>query len=477
MKVKLILPALTEALSPYFRPIKYSLFPPLGLATLAAHLDPDDEVSLVDEHVQPVRLDDDPDLVVIQCYVTSARRSYAIADAYRARGSFVAIGGLHPTVLPQEAAAHADAVFLGPGDHSFPAFLRDLAAGRPAKLYRSQRRTLRGLPPPRRDLIRREAYLVPNSLVVSRGCPHSCDFCYKDSFFAGGRSFYTASVDAALAEIDSLPGRHLYFLDDNLLADRRFASALFSGMRGMGRVFQAAGTVRAVLDEELSELAAEAGLRSLFVGFETLDPRGLAEQNKRHNLGRDYDAAIRALHDRGVMINGSFVFGMDGDGPDVFERTVDWAVSRGIETATFHVLTPYPGTALYDRLRREGRLLSRNWDLYDTRHCVHRPLRITPRQLEAGYWRAYRRFYSWRSILAAASTKPTLRGALRHAAYCGAWKKLEPFWAAVIRLGLLDAMRPALETVLDRARGEKTRDRPAGNGEPRRELDWPARVA
>ncbi|KAB8143066.1 B12-binding domain-containing radical SAM protein [Chloroflexia bacterium SDU3-3] len=346
MRVKLILPSLTEAHSPFFRPVKYSLFPPLGLATLAAYLDPDDAIVLQDEHVEPLELNDAPHLVVIQVYITSAYRAYAIADRYRAQGAHVCLGGLHVTSLPDEAARHADTIFLGPGEDTWPQFLADFRMDRPQPLYRSTQRSLLGAPPARRDLIKRQLYLVPNSIVVSRGCPHSCDFCYKEAFFQGGRSFYTQAVDDALAEIDRLPGRHLYFLDDHLFGNVRFASALFDGMRGMGRLWQAAGTLQSVLRSGLLERAVDAGLRSLFVGFETLSQQNLRAQGKTQNLDRDYTAATRRLHDLGVMVNASFVFGMDDDGPDVFARTVEWAVSQGIETATFHILTPYPGTAL-----------------------------------------------------------------------------------------------------------------------------------
>src|SRR6185369_11038292 len=197
-------------------------------------------------------------------------------------------------------------------------------------------RTLERVPPIRRDLIRRRSYLVPNSIVVTRGCPQHCDFCYKDAFFSGGRSFYTQRVDDALAEISRLPGRHLYFLDDHLFGDARFASALFEGMRGMNRLFQGAATVDSILRGDTVERAAEAGLRSLFVGFETLDPANLASSNKRQNLGRDYAAVTRRLHSLGIMINGSFVFGMDDDAESVFRRTVEWAIEHGITTATFH---------------------------------------------------------------------------------------------------------------------------------------------
>src|SRR6195256_379760 len=228
-KVKLILPSLTEATSPYWRPVKYSLFPPLGLATIAAYLHDNDEAVIVDEHVEALTLDDAPDLVVIQVYITNAYRAYRIADHYRARGSYVVVGGLHVTSLPDEAAPHADTIFIGPGEHTFPQFLRDLASGAPRRRYESSVRTLESLPPIRRDLIQRHRYLVPNSIVVSRGCPHHCTFCYKDAFFAGGRGFYTQRVDNALAEIARLPGRHLYFLDDHLFGNVRFARALFRG--------------------------------------------------------------------------------------------------------------------------------------------------------------------------------------------------------------------------------------------------------
>jgi len=448
MKVKFILPALTEATSPFWRPIKYSLFPPLGLATLAGYLSDADEVTLQDEHVEKLKLDDTPDLVVIQVYITSAYRAYELADHYRQRGAYVCLGGLHVTSLPAEAAAHADSIFLGPGEDIWPQFLRDFRAGQPQACYQSKIRGLTQLPRLRRDLIKRHLYLVPNSIVVSRGCPHACDFCYKEAFFKGGRSFYTQTVDAALAEIDRLPGRHLYFLDDHLFGDPRFAAALFEGMKGMGRLWQAAGTVKAVLAPQLLELAVASGLRSLFVGFETLNPTNLKEHHKYQNLSRDYNAAVKRLHDLGVMVNGSFVFGMDEDDPTVFDRTVEWAVAQGIETATFHILTPYPDTALRQRMEDQGRILHNRWNEYDTRHVVYQPAKLTPAELEAGYWRAYQNFYEWGSIFKGAATKATVIERLRHVAYAGGWKKFEPAWDWVIRAKRVTHLLPMLENIL-----------------------------
>lgn len=459
--VKFILPALTEATDPYWRPIKYSLFPPLGLATLAAYLSPDDQAVIVDEHVEPLTLDDAPDLVVIQVYITNAYRSYRIADHYRTLGAFVCLGGLHVTSLPEEAAAHADAIFLGPGEQTFPQFLADFRAGEPRPRYASAMgRTLDRVPPIRRDLIRRSHYLVPNSIVVTRGCPQHCDFCYKDAFFQGGRGFYTQRVNDALAEIDRLPGRHLYFLDDHLLGDRRFAEALFSGMKGMRRVFQGAATVDSILRGDLIERAAEAGLRSIFVGFETLAPENLRRSNKRQNLGRDYKAVADRLHSLGIMINGSFVFGMDDDDDDVFCHIVEWAIQHGITTATFHIQTPYPGTRLHARMMQEGRIVTNDWTLYDTRHVVYRPAKLTPAALKQGYDWAYREFYRWSAIARASLHHGTLKHQAKHFFYAAGWKKFEPLWDMIIRARQLTRVTPLLEAVLARVSGSRQAAQP-----------------
>jgi len=452
MKVKMILPALIEAKSPMWRPIKYSLFPPLGLATLAAFLSPNDEITLVDEHVENLDLNDKPDLVVIQVYITNAFRAYKIADLYRQKGCYVILGGLHVTALPEEAALHADSIFLGPAEQSFPEFLVDFRNKMPLKVYFSKNRTIQGLLPIRRDLIKRHKYFVPNSISVTRGCPHSCEFCYKDAFFEGGKSFYTLRVDEALAEIDKLPGKHLYFLDDHLFGNKRFATELFEGMNGMNRVFQGAATVESVIKGDLLEKAAKAGLRSLFVGFETLNNENLKQSNKHHNIGRDYELAIKRLHDNGVMINASFVFGLDSDNNDVFKRTVEWAVNNGITTATFHIATPYPGTKFYDKMQKAGRITTKNWDLYDTRHVVFKTKNISATDLKNGYDYAYKEFYRYKSIYKAAMQHKSLKHKTKHLSYTAGWKKFEPVWNFIIKTEGLKYTRPFLEAVLSKVR-------------------------
>ena len=386
--------------------------------------------------------------MIIQVYITNAYRAYRIADHYRRKGAHVALGGLHVTSLPEEAAPHADTIFLGPGEDTFPQFLRDLAAGTPQRRYQSSLRTLEDIPPIRRDLIKRSRYLVPNSIVVSRGCPHHCTFCYKDAFFEGGRSFYTQRVDDALAEIARLPGRHLYFLDDHLLGNRRFSRELFTGMRGMNRVFQGAATVDSILRDDTIELAARAGLRSLFVGFETLSTSGLQGAGKKQNLGRDYLAVIRRLDDLGIMINGSFVFGLDGDDPDVFKRTVDWAVDE----RHHHRDVPHPH-AVSGHAAVFGDGGAEAPDDEQLGSLRHAPRRLSADRHHAGGAEdrlrlGVSRVLSMGHIFTAARAHRSSKHSLKHLAYSAGWKKFEPAWDFVIRLKQLSQMRPMLEAVL-----------------------------
>lgn len=450
MKIKFILPALAEADGKFFRPIKYSLFPPLGLAQLAAYCDEDDELEIIDLHVEKADFNDEPDLVVIQTYITNAYRAYTIADSYRQRGIFVAIGGLHATSLPDETLLHADAVFTGPAHQIWGEFLKKFKHGkRPRGIFTDNCRTLDNLPFARRDLIKRNKYLVPNSIVASRGCPCQCDFCYTQNFFADGKSFYTAKVDRILAEIEMLKGRHLFFLDDNLFGSPEFAKMLFEGMRGMKRTFQAAATTTIIRHPELLDLAAEAGLKSLFIGFESLNQDSLASCNKKHNHTDFYPQVVSELRKRNIMTNASFVFGLANDRKDVFERTVEWAVERGIETATFHLATPYPGTPFYNKMQKEKRIITSNYELYDTRHAIIKHDFMSGEELENGYWQSYRNFYSYTNILKGALTKETFSSKLKHLLYSAAWKKADPLWHLLIKLKSLPCCSTILEKVLE----------------------------
>jgi radical SAM superfamily enzyme YgiQ (UPF0313 family) len=455
-KVLFALPALTEVRSGSYRRIKYARFPPLSLLTLAG-LTPEDRYSMLvrDEHVEPVVVDEQVDLVAIQVYISSADRAYELAELYRRRGAKVVLGGLHASSLPLEAARHADAVCIGPAENVWPQILADFEAGRLRKFYRGASRGSAALVPlPRRELMNPRAYLVPNTMVTTRGCPHACAFCYKGAFW--GERYYEARPIAEIErELASLDGPVVFFLDDNLLADRRHGRALFSLLRGSGIVWQAAASLDVVREPRYLDEAYAAGCRSLFVGFESLSPENMGRVNKQVNVVADYAEAVRRFHDAGIMVNGSFVFGFDCDGPDVFARTVDFAVASCIETATFHILTPFPGTPAFARLEREGRLLHRRWPLYDTDHAVFRPRRISPDQLERGHRRAYREFLRYGSILRRSFG---LTAPLKRIAYNVGWMKVDPLWSAIIRLGLMPFARQIF------ARTLAVETRPLGGG-------------
>jgi radical SAM superfamily enzyme YgiQ (UPF0313 family) len=462
-KILLALPALQEVLAEDFRQIKYSLFPPLSLLTLAG-LTPDDryEILVCDEHVESVELDQPVDLVAMTVYVSSADRAYEMADLYRRRGAKVVLGGIHPTALPFEAARHADAVCLGPAEPIWPELLSDFERGALRPFYRGRCAGSAGIvPAARRDLMNPRAYLVPQTMVTSRGCPHACDFCYKSGFW--GERYYEGRPLADIErELDGFDQHFVFFLDDNFLGNRRRARDVFALLRGSGLVWQAGASLDVARDPAFLDAAYDAGCRSLFVGFESLAPENMRQANKRVNVATDYRQAVRRLHDAGIMINGSFVFGFDCDGPDVFGRTVAFAVENEIETATFHVLTPFPGTPFFDRMARDGRLLHRDWRRYDTRHAVFRLSRMTADELETGYRAAYQDFYTYGSILRRSVGLP---GVLKRIAYNVGWKKMDRLWAFVIRHGLLPSVRPAFEFALARS---TRRRRPEAPGPDRR---------
>ncbi|MHC4211833.1 MAG: B12-binding domain-containing radical SAM protein [Planctomycetota bacterium] len=434
-KLLLILPSLQQLNNNPFRLIKYSRFPPLSLLTIAG-MTPEDKWDIIvrDEHIESSQVQGHVDLVGIQTYISCAGRAYTLAAYWRARGAKVVLGGLHPTSLPHEAIQHADAICTGPVESVWHEVLDDFDRGQLKGIYQGKCEGSAALVPlPRRDLMNPFAYLIRNTMVTSRGCPHSCDFCYKSSFW--GPKYYEARPIAEIErELDTVEDGMVFFLDDNLLANRKHAHALFDVLRGSGIVWQAAASLDVTRDPAYLDQAYEAGCRSLFVGFESISPENMRGNNKGVNATTNYLDACRRFHDSGIMINGSFVFGFDCDRPDVFERTVEFAIEGKILTATFHLLTPLPGTRAFERLDAQGRILHRNWEYYDTDHAVFRPIHMTPDQLESGHKRAYREFLTYSSIVRRSLGLP---GTLKRLAYNIAWMKVDPLWIAIVRLGLM----------------------------------------
>jgi radical SAM superfamily enzyme YgiQ (UPF0313 family) len=416
---------------------KMHMAPPLSLLVLAALTGPEHRVTLEDGNVERVRLGGSPDLVGITVKVDTFDRAVEISRHYRRRGIPVVWGGIHPTVCPEQCLPHADAVTVGEGESIWGEILDDARRGRLRPLYRGAPGDPAAIPAPRWDLLRGKNYLFTNTLVMSRGCRWRCDFCYGSSpnLAPGHRVKPVARV---LEEIRSLGTRHVFFIDDNFIGTPKAARELLLAFRGMGLTWHTAVSADIGRHDDLLDLMAETGCKSLFIGFETLDERNLASCGKRQNRIGEYSRTIRKIHDRGMMVNASLVFGFDDDTAGTFAPTLEWLVEHRVETMTGHILTPYPGTPLHRRLSEEGRITDPDLSHYDTSHVVFRPKRMSEADLLRGFLWMYDEFYSWRRI---AQRMPGARE--QRTAYLlfnVLYRKLGPAVAAIGRLGLMSPL-------------------------------------
>ncbi|MEQ8763044.1 MAG: radical SAM protein [Planctomycetota bacterium] len=379
---------------------KHVLTPTLALTSIAGATPEGWEVRYWDENLLqgPPPWKPFPEVVGITVHLTFARRAYALAKWFRERGARVILGGLHVESCPDEVAEHADAIAIGEGTQIWPRILEDIAGDRLEKVYHgSYLESYRGAPSPRRDILPRESFLTTSSMIATRGCHNRCGFCYLST--DGLRMPYQmrAAKDVA-AEILADDQPYVVFIDNNLGSRPKYLRALCQELRPLEKIWSAAVTLDVTDDPSLVREMALSGCTGVFIGLESLNDASLAAANKKTPLAEDYARRIRILHDHGIQVTGSFVLGFDTDRPDIFERTIDWVEKVRLETATFHILTPYPGTPLFRQLEREGRLLHKDWSRYDTAHAVFRPKHMSPEQLEAGYRRCYRRLFSHASI-------------------------------------------------------------------------------
>jgi radical SAM superfamily enzyme YgiQ (UPF0313 family) len=373
-------------------------YAPLTLTTLASLIPPelDAEVVLMDEGISDVDVTCDIDLAAISSITGTAPRCYELAAQFRARGVPVVLGGIHPTLMPDEAAQHADAVVVGYAEETWPRLLRDFVAGRMQLRYeQSPHLKLENLPIPRRDLLDAKNYVTLHTIEATRGCIHKCEFCVVPS--AWGRPLQKP-IGEVIADIRQMRPRKLIFLDLNLISDTDYAKELFRALIPLRVRWGGLATTMIAWDDEMLDLAAASGCAGLLLGFESLSDGALAESRKQFNARVDYRTVIEKLHARGIAIQGCFVFGFDHDDVDVFDRTAQFAIDARIDLPRYAILTPFPGTPLHARLADEGRLLTTDWSYYDGQHVVYQPALMTPEQLQQGAERAWKKTYSYSGI-------------------------------------------------------------------------------
>lgn len=425
---------------------KHVLTPTLALTSIAAATPQPWRVRYWDENLLqgPPPADPMPQVVGITVHLTFARRAYELADWYRTQGATVILGGLHVLSCPDEAAGHADAIALGEGVGIWRQILDDIDHGRLKSRYSGSYTTpYSEEPPPRRDLLDRRSFLTTTSLIATRGCHNRCGFCYLAT--DGLRMPYqTVDVQKIVNQFVDDDQPYGVFTDNNLGSKPHYLRELCRALRPINRIWSAAVSIDVTDDPSLVREMALAGCTGVFVGFESLSDRNLSDARKKTPLTSDYARRVDLLHQHGIQVNGSFVLGFDHDGPDVFERTVQWIEDNRLECATFHILTPYPGTPLFGQMEREGRILHRDWSRYDTAHVVFRPKQLTPRQLMDGYAWCYRRLFSHRGIW---QRRPAdWRAVPAYLAMSYLYKKSNWAWPILIRHGLVHRVwRPLVE--------------------------------
>lgn len=409
--------------------LKHFMVPPHCLQILSAVTPDEHDVVIYDEYH---RLAPEPlqaDLVGISVWTAAANRAYYLADKLRANGRPVVLGGPHVTICPDEAQAHADCVVVGEAESIWPALLQDFQRGQLKKRYVGESLPLSETPDADWNCVPPSDYVLTAAVSASRGCTNRCWFCFESS--RKGVSFRQRPMDMVLREVKGRSSNVVAFIDNDFLADRQYARELLKALVPMKIKWFGMTTIGAADDEELLDLLALSGCRTLYVGFESINRHCLDEVQKGWNKVENYIRNVNRLHDRDIMVNGSFVFGFDSDTTDVFDHTVEFGIDARLETATFTILTPYPGTLLHRKLVAEGRILDSDWSHYDTTRAVYQPKLMSVADLESGYFRAYREFYSWRSIRSRCRLREP--GFAKRLLLNTAYKKAEPMYGLLGR--------------------------------------------
>jgi radical SAM superfamily enzyme YgiQ (UPF0313 family) len=372
--------------------------PPLNLCMVAAYTPPDSEVSITDECVEAIDFEKEVDLVGLTAYTNAAPRAYEIADAFRRRGVPVVMGGVHASTLPEEALEHCDAVVVGEAEGVWQRLIKDFSQGRLKEIYENDGlASLEDLPLPRRDLLRPDDYVTINTVQTTRGCPHNCSFCSVTRF--NGRTYRFRPIPEVIREMESLPSRNAFIIDDNIFSQRGRTRKLFEAMAPLGLRWGSQCTISIAHDPEMLELAAKSGCIGLAIGLESFCEDSLEEAHKRFNEPDEFYQDIETIKRHGILIWGSFVLGFDEDDEEGLEKTIRMARGSKLDFACFNFLTPLPGTVVFDKFKQEGRLNGKGWANYNMANLVFRPARVTSEVLEEKVRKAWLEFYSMSAII------------------------------------------------------------------------------
>lgn len=375
----------------------YFRFPYLALTNLAALAGDDWEISIIDENVEAINFSSRPDLAAISIMTPLAKRGYEIAASFREKGVPVVLGGMHPTMMNAEAKIYADAVVSGEAEEVWPQVLDDFKQGDLKPFYKSANLfSLDGLKMPRRDLLNRKAYFFVNTIQTTRGCPFDCDFCAVTTFY--GRSYRMRPVEEIINEIGQMEPGFLFFVDDNIVGSPKYAKNLFRALIPLKVKWFSQSSLSIVKDLELLDLAQQSGCKGLFIGFESLYQETIKAMGKSINRVAEYKEAIKKIHGYGIGIQGSFIFGTDYDDESVFSDVLRFVERMHLEAVIFSILTPFPGTRVYQTMLKENRILHTDWEKYDMNHVVYQPQKMTPEQLQEGFDWANKRLYGYGSI-------------------------------------------------------------------------------
>jgi radical SAM superfamily enzyme YgiQ (UPF0313 family) len=402
MRLLFIAPPIGKMASKY-------LAPPLGIGILAGLTPKHYEIKFIDGNIESVDILEGWDIVAITVSTPAAQAAFEIAKQYQKTGALIVMGGMHPTVMPEECLTYADVIFIGESEVTWGEFLKDFEEGSYRSVYKAETE-MNPLKIPRisREIFSKRGYLVTKTVLMSRGCPNSCEFCLVKKIY--GPTYRTREIAEIIEEIRSFPKGGMpviVFVDDNIVGNREFAKEFFKTLIPLKIKWFSQCSISIANDDELLDLAKKSGCIGLFIGFESIDENNLISNRKNVNKTSSFIEQIKKIRKKKIIVHGAFIFGFENDNTEVFDKTLKFTRNAKLDVANFGILVPYPGTPLYEQYSLENRIFDYQWKNYDAAHVVFTPHNMKPMELQQGQYYAMRKFYSWKNILLRILSNPS----------------------------------------------------------------------